>query len=573
MNILTRILSSRLKIIVLLTFCSFSCIVLYLFHLQINNMQRFFSMSQKNFMREEKLAPPRGNIVDVTNTVLASNRPLYALSWQGTGEKTFTHKQQAVINLLTALLECNDHTLALIKAAERRRTRIVLSADIPFDLLTQILEQYPAEKNIVIEKTYKRTYPYKDLACHIVGYLGLDAESTGKMGLELSCNRALRGQSGKILKIINSIGRHIDAHQINNARAGKTLATTLHFDLQQAAEEVFPADFEGCMLCMDESGALEVVLSRPSFDPNIFLRPLGVSEWQQLQEKKGFINRAFNACYPPASLFKLVTLTAALETGLMSPSMRWHCIGHSEFKGRLYHCNKKEGHGVVSTEEALAHSCNIPFFEIAKKMKIDTLADYAHRLGLGVKTGSLLPEKTGLIPTRAWKLRVKKEHWWPGETLSAAIGQSYMLATPLQVLTMISSINTGYRVRPRILVDEDIVKEPLEIHKDSLAFLQQCLKSVIKQGTAAHLKQLQHFKINGKTGTAQTCSLEKKTLSKKHLHHSYFVAHFQYKKEKPRTLLILIEHGGLSIVAVRCALKFLRKFAHISDQLATCPAA
>lgn len=567
MELLTKLVSSRLRIIILLTSCVFAGLVLYLFHLQIHHMQLFFRLSQKNFLRQEKIASPRGNIVDARGTLLATNRPVYTVHWQGTGEKKLTNDQMELITALSTLLSLSGDSITVIKQAERRNTRAKLVTDISFDKLMQLLERYPHDKNIFLEKSYKRFYPHNNLACHIVGYLGLNSEDTGKMGLELSCNKALRGQSGKIVKIINSIGRHIEAHKVSAGTAGRTLHTTLDVDLQKAAEEYFPADYEGCCLCMDETGALEVMLSRPSFDPNIFLQPLGVADWQKLQEKKGFLNRAFSACYPPASLFKLATLAAALETGIISPSMRFHCIGHTDFKGRLYHCNNKTGHGVLSTEQALAHSCNIPFYEIGKKIKIDSLADYAHRLGLGVKTGLLLPEKTGLIPTREWKRRVKKEPWWPGETLSAAIGQSYMLITPIQVTTMISAINTGYRVQPRILVDEPIVKEPLELGQPTQEFLRQCLRSVIKQGTGTLLKQLPHFTINGKTGTAQTCALEKISLTdKKTLPHGYFVAHFHYKDEKPRTLMIFIEHAGSSSVAIRVAYKFLRKYAQLVDE-------
>ena len=567
MELLTKLVSSRLRIIILLTSCVFAGLVLYLFHLQIYHMRFFFKLSQNNFLRQEKIASPRGNIVDTRGMLLATNRPVYTIHWQGTGEKKITAQQMELIKALSSFLELSGDTIAAIKQAERRNTRVVLATDITFDQLTQLLEHFPHDKNLFLEKSYKRCYPHKNLACHIVGYLGLNAEDAGKMGLELSCNRALRGQSGKIVKIINSIGRHIEAHKMSSGVAGKTLQTTLDVDLQKAAETFFPADYEGCCLCMDETGALEVMLSRPSFDPNIFLQPLGKAEWQQLQEKKGFLNRAFSACYPPASLFKLPTLAAALETGIISPVMKWHCIGHTDFKGRLYHCNNKTGHGVLSTEQALAHSCNIPFYEIAKKIRIDTLADYAHRLGLGVKTGLMLPEKTGLIPTREWKRRVKKEPWWPGETLSAAIGQSYILITPIQVATMVSAINTGYRVQPRILVDEPIVKEPLELGNSTRQFLQQCLRSVIKQGTGTLLKQLPHFTITGKTGTAQTCALEKiSLLHKETLPHGYFVAHFQYKDEAPRTLMIFIEHAGSSSVAIRVALNFLRTYAQLVEE-------
>ena len=153
----------------------------------------------------------------------------------------------------------------------------------------------------------------------------------------------------------------------------------------------------------------------------------------QLAEKHPFLNRAFNACYPPGSLFKIVTLSAALENGYITPESYWFCNGLIEFAGREYHCSNKHGHGLLNTEQALAHSCNIMYFELAKRMNIDLLADYAHRYGLGLKTNVMFAEKEGLVPTNAWKRRVKKEKWWPGETLSAAIGQSYLLVTPLQI--------------------------------------------------------------------------------------------------------------------------------------------
>ena len=136
----------------------------------------------------------------------------------------------------------------------------MIAADISFDQLTQALERFPRNKNLFLDKTYSRTYPYKELACHIVGYLGLDSQTSGKMGLELSCNKALQGQSGKIIKIINSIGKSLDAHVVSSALAGKTLLTTLDMDLQQIAESCFPAETEGCCLCMDETGAIEVMV-------------------------------------------------------------------------------------------------------------------------------------------------------------------------------------------------------------------------------------------------------------------------------------------------------------------------
>ncbi len=561
-----HLLTLRLRLIIFSIFFAITLIAAYLFHLQINHMQRFYAMGINNFLRHEKIISPRGNIIDVTGELLATSTPHYTLSWQGTSNRSLSRHQQNIFSMLTTLFTLPSDILRLIEMAEKLGSRIILVKDVPFEQLGKLIEQFPNEKNLLLEKNFKRSYPHRDLACHVVGYLGLDSDAQGKMGLELICQKSLRGQPGKVVKIINAIGHHIQAHQATTGLAGQTLQTTLNASLQRYAEELFPPDFEGSCLLMDATGALEVIVSRPSFDPTMFLKPLTISQWKDLQEKQRFINRAFGACYPPASLFKLISLAAALETGIMSKDMRWHCIGHTTFKGRDYHCNDKKCHGVLSTEQALAHSCNMPFYEIGKKIKIDTLAQYAHRCGLGTKTGIIFPEKAGLVPTVAWKRRVKHEPWWPGETLSAAIGQSSLLVTPIQIATMLNALCTGYRVRPRILTQELVVQEPLELKKETQSFLKQCLASVITVGTGSSLKRLPHFKLAGKSGTAQVQGLDKKVLSRANLPHGYFAGHFQYKNEKPYTLVIFVEHAGSSSIAIRYAREFLKKYAHYIER-------
>ena len=560
-----ELLSFRIKRIFLLMFCAFCGLTLYLFHLQIGETNRFARLSKRNFIRKEKIESPRGNITDQYGTLLATNRPLYTLYWQGTGNLELTHEQLKNSALASSLCALDSSVLPKIPTAERRTQRIKLISDLPYAQLTKLVEQIPSRKNLVIKRTYERCYPYHDLACHIVGYLGIKDAIRGKMGLERIYNKKLEGQSGKVLTITNAIGHRLQAHTLSLASAGKTVKTTLDISLQKVAEQLFPKEFEGCFLLMDDDGALEVVLSRPSFEPGIFLRPITHTQWKLLQEKQGFINRAFSACYPPASLFKLITLAAALETGLITTATQWDCTGHVDFKGRRYHCNRRTGHGILSTKKAFAHSCNIPFYEIGKLISIDTLAHYAQDLGLGYKTGILFPEKQGLVPTTHWKRRVKKEPWWPGETLSAVIGQSSLLVTPLQMACMVSAVCTGYRIRPRILVDEPIIHEPLEVKQETLMFLQHCLHSVIKKGSATSLKTLEGFTIKGKSGTAQVRSLSTQRLEKKHLPHGYFAAHFQYKNEKPRTLVILLEHAGSSRHAIRLAYQFLSRYAKLVD--------
>ncbi len=552
----------HLLAVVLVAFCTLGG---YLFNLQIAQSTLFSQLSRRNFFRQEQVESPRGNITDQYNKLLATNRPVYSLYWQGTGNYHLSTQQEAILTRLSLIFSLEPDVLIHIAQIERTGKQLLLSDDMPYEQLTKLVEQLPHNKNLLIHTTYERYYPHDTLASHIVGYLGMK-DALGKMGLERLYNKKLTGQAGTIIKIINSLGRKLTTHKVTRPTMGTTIKTTLDLQLQQIAEKLFPKEYEGCLLLMDDDGALEVVLSRPCFSPGIFLQPLTHEQWRLLQQNNGFINRAFSACYPPASLFKLVTLAAALETSMITPDTEWRCKGALNFKGRNYHCNRRWGHGIINTKKAFAQSCNVPFYDIGTKMPIDTLAEYAHALGLGVKTGIFFPEQKGLVPTSSWKQKARNEPWWPGETLSAVIGQSSLLVTPLQLACMICAVGTGSKVRPRMLVEEPVIKELVQLRPATLSFLQQCLTSVIKKGTGTLLNRLSGFTIQGKSGTAQVRSCTNKTSSKKDLPHGYFAARFQYKHYKPRTLVILLEHANTSRHAISLAHRLLEQIARIEDQ-------
>jgi len=309
-----------------------------------------------------------------------------------------------------------------------------------------------------------------------------------------------------------------------------------------------------------QNGATRVLLSRPSFNPEMFLGHMSNQTWQSLQQTHFFINRACQACYPPASLFKLVTVAAALEQNIVSPHTVRVCPGYYLFHKRPYHCNLKTGHGLINIKQSLAQSCNIIFFEIGKKIAIDTLADYAHRFGLGIPTGIILPEKPGLIPSTRWKRTYKGERWRQGETLSVAIGQSFLLVTPLQIARMLASIAHGYLVRPRILIDEAVEKRPLHIQESTRHFLKKCMKAAIKYGTGKRVHDIPDLCIYGKTGTAQVTSLEKTNTTQESRSHGWFGANFSYKDQPPLTLVIIVEHAGGSRKPTLIAKKFLSDY-------------
>jgi penicillin-binding protein 2 len=284
-----------------------------------------------------------------------------------------------------------------------------------------------------------------------------------------------------------------------------------------------------------------------------------------MQNEHPFLNRAFNAHYPPGSIFKLVVASAALEQGIITPETIWDCKGFISFSGRRYHCHVLEGHGKLTVSQALEQSCNPLFYDIGTKISIDTLAEYAYKFGLGEKTNILFPEKKGLIPSSMWKLNTLGERWWPGETLSAAVGQSFLLVTPIQIARMIASIFTGQLITPRILAEEKVKTHPLNIEQKTLELLRQSMKKVVTQGTGKRINRVKDIEVYAKTSTAQTSALHKRHKGRIYQEHGWFVAQFRYKQNRPLIIVVLIEHAGSSRVPTVVAKKFLINYKKLID--------
>ncbi|MFA6065848.1 MAG: penicillin-binding transpeptidase domain-containing protein [Candidatus Babeliaceae bacterium] len=554
----------RLVIFKITTSVFFIIIIARLFYLQVIMSSTLFHLGKKNFLRVEKIISPRGNIIDINGKLLATNKPIISLYWNGTGKKQLTQEQYAIIHTLENILGKDlEKDIALI---EKKTKKTLIAHELQFDQLSKIIEHFPHHSNLFISTCFKRYYPYNSYGSHVIGHLSiLGQEIYGKMGLEMLLEESLKGESGQKLKMVNSAGHNLSEEEVKKALTGQTIQTTLNIDLMHIAESVFPQDFAGVLLVMHpQTGALQVVMSRPGFDPNTFLSPINEQEWFSLQHNNSFLNRALST-YPPASIFKLVTIAAALENNIIQEDIVWNCRGFVTFAGRKYHCSNHNGHGLLNIEGALAQSCNIPLFDIARHIKIDMLAAQAKKFGLGSKTNILFSEKTGLIPTSSWKKATFHERWYPGETLSASIGQSYLLVTPIQIARMISGICQGYLVKPRILVNEPQEKEHLDISPEVRQFLKKSMKQVITEGSGRRLKNLKNIEIWAKTGTAQTGSLEKRDEGKHYLEHAWFVAQVVYKDNEPFTLVILIEHAGSSRVALSVAWNYLINYCYFMD--------
>jgi len=564
--------SKKINAIILAMTIVATTILARLVYLQINSGSYFERRSKNNFTRISTVESPRGNILDRFGKPLATNRPIANVFWRGTGNRALSDRQlkalEHVETILGTEIHANETLFQTIRRSEHLRKEICLASDITFEQLSQIEELFPNDQNVTIETHFKRHYPQRAHACHIVGYLGqqMDLEFQGRMGLEKLLQDTLKGRQGSLLRTINSVGRSLGSVELQKALVGDTIQTTINSSVQEICENVFPSQYSGAFIIMDpKQGDIIAVVSRPNFDPAMFLSPMSPLEWQQLQVKQPFLNRAFNASYPPGSIFKLVTACAALENNLVQEESSWYCCGYSEFCGRKYYCSKRQGHGRLSTLQAIGKSCNPFFFEIGKHIDINVLSHYAHKFGLGEKTNILFPEKTGLVPSREWKKATKGEPWWPGETLSAAIGQSYLLATPIQIVRMIGSIFTGYLAKPRILMSEPIVTEPLNMKASTLDLVQRSMNKVITMGTGLSVSRVKDITIYAKTSTAQTSSFEYRERGGEYLEHAWFVGYFQYKQYEPLAFAIMVEHAGSSSVATAIAKDFLIQYKKYMD--------
>lgn len=540
-------------------------VILRLFYLQVEKKDQFANLGERNFLRREMLPSVRGNFLDTNNVLLASNKPVYDVYWHGSGLKKLVDTQKIILKKVDEIL-LNNNSLKFneIKIAEKYSRRILLKEDISFDELCRISEQCHDSSNLIILNRFKRFYPYRSLAGHLLGYLGRSEKSItqGCTGLEKMFQDKLKGESGYIKYVTNSTGKKLEQKEFKSAKQGDDIQLTLDFRFQKIAENLFKSDQSGVLIVMDpQDGAIKVMLSYPNFDPNLFLDPITHDSWnEKFSYNSPMLNRTTNALYPPASIFKLITFAAGLEEGEIDEQTNFNCKGFTFFGGRKYMCQRRWGHGEIDLKTSLAYSCNIPCYEIALKLRIDQFAYYAYCFGLGRKTNFLLNEKQGLVPTYAWKVATKGEPWWKGETLSTSLGQSYLLVTPLQIARMISSICSGYLAKPRILQDEDIERDELLISESTLNILRDSMSKAVQQGTARLLKKLKQFEIHAKTGTAQTTSLKKEKVEKSQLEHAWFASYFKYKNQDPLTLIVLVENAGSSKPAQKIAYKFLQGY-------------
>ena len=373
----------------------------------------------------------------------------------------------------------------------------------------------------------------------------------GQWGIEKLYDGSLRGTPGSRIIEVNALGREIRLLQEKMPIKGRDITLSLDIDLEKEAEKAFGERAGALVAIKPDTGEILGMVSKPSFDPNLFTRGISREKWTAIAEnrKNPMLNRALQSQYPPGSTFKIVTAIAGLEERVIKPDTTVECRGGINYGRWHFGCWRPEGHGIISLHRALVESCDVYFYEVGRRLGIDKIHEYATALGLGRKTGiELGRERRGLMPNTKWKLENRKLPWFLGETFNAAIGQGYVAVTPIQLAVMTGSIaNGGIIYKPSLLRDSrPVISGRLNIAPEDLETVKKALFGVVNEpgGTGWPAKS-DLVPIAGKTGTAQVITQKNASrfVAERFRDHAWFVAFAPV--EKPEiALAVLVEHGG-----------------------------
>ncbi len=568
----------RLQVMMALIFFAFVILSARLLYLQILQGDDYRKQSENNCIRIQRVNAFRGLIFDRNGELLVENRPSFDVVMIPKDAKPLSNTA-AVLSQYIQMP--SEDIIRIIKknGGENGVQPVVIKRDISRDMLGIISAHRYHLPGVMIECNSRRNYIHEKLAAHLIGYLGeINADELasgkfkhrqrgdyiGKQGAEKSFEALLSGKPGGRIIQVNANGQMIKVLDTVPPEPANHIFLTIDARIQQKAESLLE-DKTGAVVAMDPfSGEILAMASAPSFDQNRFIDGITHTEWKELTSGKDrpLINKAISGEYPPGSTFKIVTAMAGLEEKLIDDATRVYCPGGYRFGNRVYGCWKEQGHGTVDVVKALAESCDVYFYQLGKRLGVDRLAEYAKKCGLGACTGiDLANESSGLIPTSEWKKKRFGAPWQPGETLSVAIGQGYDLATPLQMLTLISAVaNGGMVLKPKILksihTKQDTPLEPeirgrLPADPKTLQIIQKGLWEVVNKeyGTARTYVHSDRVDISGKTGTSQVISRKMDDKTHKALGvrsivaHAWFVGYAPSDAPKIATAVI-VEHGG-----------------------------
>lgn len=552
----------------------FAFLLLGFFVLQVWDHEANSELAERNRIKTVPVPAPRGKFLDREGRIIVDNHSSFKaiLSQENL-------KQEHLAPIAQALgLDLDDLRASVAKAAKGPKYQpITLKSELtPGEIAFIESHRDPLSfPELDIIEAQKRLYPRDGFAAHVVGYVGEVSEnelntaefakyqrgdSVGKFGLEREYNDVLTGVDGQRRVVVDVSGREREVLNEKPAVPGQNLQLTIDLDLQVAAERAMEGR-RGAVVAIDpRNGEVLAMVSRPGFDPNIFGR-LRKSDWNELMSNpyNPLLNRAIQGRYAPGSTFKPILAVAGLETGAITEDDSVNCSGAANWYGNTFHCHSR--HGGTSLHKAIVASCDVYFYNLGNKLKIEGIAEWAEMTGLGAKTGIDLPGETeGLVPSAKWKLRTQRDRWYPGETISVSIGQGALEVSPIQLATSIGGLGQGGRWFTPHLVKTAAEPEPKHVaswNPDNVAKVVSGMYGVVNEGGGTgSAAAIPGVTVSGKTGSAQRISnaLAKSgsALAKEMQDNGWFVA-FAPRENPEIAIAVLVEagiHGGSTAAPV-----------------------
>ena len=561
-----RLPQARLAIASYIIVGMIGVLLLGFWKLQVIDSDKYTSLAERNRVREIPVIAPRGRMLDRDGRVLVDNRPSFSVLLLRDDLALVQKYLPAISDGLNIPLDDLHEQLDGTKNLPKFQPIIIKPEASPADIA--YIESHRSDIPVLeMISVSRRRYLPDGFLAHAAGYVGevseqqIEASSgklrpgdfAGKFGLERQYNDILMGTDGKRRVIVNSIGKEVGRLTTQEAIPGKQIQLTIDYDLQQVAEQSLGAR-PGAVVALDpRTGEVLAMVSHPAIDPNDFAVRISADEWRKLNEdeEKPLLNRAIQAQLAPGSVFKIVMATAMYETKAVPESFSVFCPGYGTFYGRQFKCwvFGKSSHGVVDVHRAVNQSCDIFFYTLGMRLGIDRISYYATKFGLGRKTGIDLPsEEPGLMPSEDWVQRVFHRKWYPGETVSVAVGQGAVITTPLQLARMIGGIASGgIFMQPHMLKDaQNVSEEKFPLSDTTVEKITDDMYGVINNGGTGAALKLQGIEFSGKSGTAQVIGYSTRDRvgkQKKFLDNAWFVG-YAPRRNPEIVVSVLVQESG-----------------------------
>jgi penicillin-binding protein 2 len=554
-----------------------------LYQLQVLEKDRYRLMADENRINLRLLVPPRGRIFDRFGTPMADNRQNYRVVIV----PEETADIEATLNAIGSLIDISDgERKRVLRDAKRKHAFIPVAvrSNLSWDEMARIEIAIPELPGVAIEQGLLRYYPYGPNAAHVLGYVAAVSEKEltgdpllelpdfriGKAGIERSQDVKLRGSAGTSQVEVNAYGRVVREIARNEGQPGQDVVLALDMAMQDFVTKRCASEQSvSCVVLDAVTGDVLALVSSPSYDPMLFSAGLSPAVWQELSTdpRNPLSNKAIGGLYPPGSTFKPMVALAALESGAITPDTAINCPGYLELGDATFHCYQKGGHGTLHLHDAIKKSCDVFFYETARRTGIDHIAAMARRFGFGEQLGlDIAGERSGLIPDRDWKLATTGVAWQQGETLNTGIGQGSVLATPLQIATMAARLVTGRQIVPHLVRSGTLPPggdrrmpdfSPMRITPHAVSLVLDGMAAVVNDpGGTAYAARISDpgLAMGGKSGTSQVRRItqyerdhgvrKSDELPWKERDHALFVA-FAPVGAPRYVCAVVVEHGGV----------------------------